>query len=267
MARETSLNIAIVGATGRIGRRLCALVHTSNTMNLVGAVSLHAGKALKDVEPELSSCDIIISNSLLSILPKPHVVIDFSLPECTIKNAHECATLDIPLIIGTTGLTELQSVELKNLSSRVPIIHAMNFSLGVNLLCLTVANVAKRLGEDFNVEIIEAHHNLKLDAPSGTALALADSILDATGRTRDNLVHGRVGRVGERTSSEIGMHAVRLGSVIGDHTVLFGSDCERLEFTHKAQNKDTFAVGAIKAAEWINGKSPGWYSMRNVLEL
>jgi 4-hydroxy-tetrahydrodipicolinate reductase len=194
------------------------------------------------------------------------VLVDFSTPEGTLARCGEATGRATALVIGTTGLTDQQAAAVYLAAETLPVIHAANYSLGVNLLSRIVAEVAKALGEDFDIEITEAHHNQKADAPSGTAMTLARSVAAAMGYEWPKaLVHGRSGRPGARPNRQIGMHALRLGSVVGDHTVYFGSEFERVELTHRAETRDVFAAGALRAAKWLAGRSPGLYTMDNVL--
>lgn len=261
-----AIKVAINGAAGRMGRRLMVFCSQNEQLELAGALEYDGcpvnGKTVREVEPLVDS-DIIFSSTLDANMD---VLIDFSTPEGTVFRAKESADKGVALIIGTTGMNKEQLSVVDEAAKKVPVIHAANYSLGVNLLVKVAAEVAKALGEDFDIEITEAHHNKKEDAPSGTALALAKSICDSTNRDLDSdLVHGRSGRPGARTKNEIGMHAIRMGSVVGDHTVHFGSECEIVELSHRAQTRDVFVAGALRAASWLAGKKPGMYSMNDVL--
>ncbi|XP_055388674.1 4-hydroxy-tetrahydrodipicolinate reductase-like [Condylostylus longicornis] len=263
------INIGIFGCTGRVGRRLCVLTeeHPELTLSVALCHEL-VGKPLYEVESQIpKSCSLVVVSptDLGKLAVKPDVIVDFSAPAGTVTCVRQAATLGIPMVIGTTGLNPDQEAVIRTASQKIPIIHAMNFSLGVNLLVQVASTVAAALGEDFNIEIVEAHHNKKVDAPSGTALALADSVCQALGRSREDLVQGREGIVGKRSTREIGVHALRMGSVVGDHTVHFGSEFERIELTHRAQNRDVFASGALRAARWLANKPPGMYTMADVL--
>lgn len=261
-----ALRIAINGAAGRMGRRFMALTAKDEGLLLTQALEYAAhplmGHAARTIEPE-SESDVKLASNMTA---EADALIDFTTPESTVQRAAEAVKFGMALVIGTTGMTEAQEQAVHDASKKVPVIHAGNYSLGVNLLVRVVGEVAKALGDDFNVEIEETHHNQKADAPSGTALMLARSICDALGRDiKTDLVHGRSGRPGPRTNKEIGMHALRLGAVVGEHTAHFGSLFERIELTHRAQNRDVFAAGALRAAKWLAGKAPGMYSMDNVL--
>ncbi len=262
-----SYKVVISGAAGRMGRKLMSLVSEDDEIELAGAIDYpqhpKIGELVSTIEPDVGSSEVVLANSLDVAAD---VIIDFSLPEGTEKRIPEAIENNVALVIGTTGMNEAQRAQVAEASKSIPVIHASNYSLGVNMLIRVAAEVAKILGNGFDIEITEAHHNQKVDAPSGTALALAKSICDATNRdVASDLVHGREGRPGKRTRKEIGMHALRMGSVVGDHSVFFGSDYEIIELSHRAQTRDLFAVGAIWAAKWLCGKEPGMYTMEDVL--
>ncbi len=260
-------NLVISGAAGRMGRRLMVLSSKEDGLDLVGAIDYpqhpRIGEKISLIEPELVESEVILAKCLDV---DADVMIDFSLPEGTEKRIPEAVDKKVAMVIGTTGMSKEQEEQVLEASTYIPIIHASNYSLGVNLLLKVAAEVAKVLGSDFDIEITEAHHNQKVDSPSGTAIALAKSICASTGRDVDSdLVHGREGRPGKRTKKEIGMHAIRMGSVVGDHSVFYGSDFEIIEIAHRAQTRDVFAAGAIRAAKWLCGKKPGMYTMEDVL--
>lgn len=195
---------------------------------------------------------------------KPHVAIDFSRPSGTRVLADIAARANVALVIGTTGLDAACDHALGEAAKKAPVLVSSNMSIGVHVLGVLVERAAKVLGDDFDIEIVEAHHKRKVDAPSGTALTLAQIIRDA--RTSSaSLVHGREGHVGPRKAGEVGMHAVRGGDVVGDHTVFFFGEGERIELAHKASNRDLFARGALRAAKWVVTKRPGIYGMRDML--
>ena len=267
-AAADHVGIAVSGASGRIGKLLLSLAAEDEeliiTQALVSESSAAAGKPVTDLvsismdEAPVVSCEALAEGS--------DVMIDFSTPEATMVRAEQAADHGTAIVIGTTGLTEEQLARLKELSERVPVLVAHNFSLGVNLLCRIAADVARALGEDFDIEVVESHHNRKVDAPSGTALGIAGAIASALDRdVAKDLRCGREGRSARRTKREIGMHSLRMGNVVGEHTAHFASDYERVELTHKAQSRDVFAAGALRAAKWISGMEAGWYTMDDVL--
>ena len=207
-------------------------------------------------------------DDLSAIIAKCDVVVDFSFHNVTATVAELSARKRKALVIGTTGHSDSEKCEISNLKSQIPIVWASNYSTGVNTLFWLTRKAAEILGPEFDLEVVEMHHRLKQDAPSGTATTLLEILADVRKlQLKDALRHGRHGITGERTSTEIGVHALRGGDVVGDHTVLFVADGERLELTHKASSRDTFAHGALRAAQWVVGKKPGIYDMQDVLGL
>lgn len=194
-------------------------------------------------------------------------VIDFSLHHATAACAALCVEHGKALIIGTTGHTDEGRAEVLNHQSSIPIVWASNYSTGVNTLFWLTRKAAEILGPGYDLEVVEMHHRHKVDAPSGTAATLGEILLQVRNQQKESLRHGREGIVGERTDEEIGMHSLRGGDVVGDHTVIYAGAGERLELTHKAASRETFANGALRAAQWAHGKEPGLYNMQNVLGL
>ena len=219
--------------------------------------------------PEIHVCaGIDAGDDLLAALAGCEVVIDFSFHSVSAKVARACAEHGKALVVGTTGHAEAEKQLIREASKTIPMVWATNFSTGVNTLFWLTRRAAEILGPGFDLEVIEMHHRLKKDAPSGTATTL----LEILGEVRkvqleEALRHGRKGITGERTASEIGIHALRGGDVVGDHTVIFAANGERVELTHKASSRDTFATGALRAARWIVGRPPGIYDMQDVLGL
>ena len=200
--------------------------------------------------------------------PTPQVLIDFTAPASMRHWLKTCRDRGIAMVIGTTGLAGQPTTPPSTRRPRTsPVLQAPNMSLGVNLLFKIAGEVAKRLGDDYDIEIVEGHHRFKKDAPSGTAMGLADAILKATGKTRDALVYDRHGDDVVRKRGEIGMHALRIGDEVGRHTAYFAALGERLELTHVATNRDTFVHGALRAAKWLAGQKPGRYAIADVLGL
>jgi 4-hydroxy-tetrahydrodipicolinate reductase len=239
----TALKVALSGARGRMGKAVAAAIEASE-----GAVVL--AQALGRADKLAKGAD---------------VVIDFSTPEGTAARAHECRDLGIPLVACATGLEAPHEAALDSASSRVPVLAASNTSVGVALLVKLVAETARALGPGYDVELVELHHKGKKDAPSGTAITLAKSLCAATGRDlAKDLVHGREGKT-PRRQGEVGVHALRLGDVVGEHRVYFAGDGERIELAHVATSRDTFARGALRAARWLQGKSAGRYGMADVI--
>jgi 4-hydroxy-tetrahydrodipicolinate reductase len=207
-------------------------------------------------------------DDLKTVISKADAVVDFSSHDATPTIVELCAKNKKAVVIGTTGHSDSEKLQIRNCKSKIPMVLASNFSTGVNTLFWLTRKAAEILGTDFDLEIVEMHHRLKKDAPSGTAKSLAE-ILAAVRRQQLEKVarHGRVGIVGERTAAEIGIHSVRGGDVVGDHTVIFANTGERLELTHKASSRDTFANGALRAAFWVVKQKPGLYDMQDVLGL
>ena len=240
------MKIAIVGAAGRMGRKLCELA-AGTDLEVVSKV---------DVAPDYDR----------AWPASVEGVIDFS-HHTGVPEFVECAAkAGIPYVIGTTGLTAEEQARVDAAAKRIPIVQSGNYSLGINLLLGLVKKAAEVLGPDYDVEVVEMHHKHKKDAPSGTALMLAKSVAEGRGVT-DDFTYGRQGDIGERPVGEIAIHALRGGSVVGDHTVMFAGELERVELTHKAQDRAAFAAGALKALAWAKGKAPGKYTMREVIGL
>ena len=238
------MKIAILGAAGRMGRKLCELAEGAG-MEVVSRVDVADG-----FDREWS--------------PDAEGVIDFSFHTAVAPAVEKAAAQKLPYVIGTTGLTPDEQARVDAAAKQIPIVQSGNYSLGVNLLLELVRKAATVLGPEYDVEITEMHHRHKKDAPSGTALMLAKSAAAGRGRP-DEFVFGRRGDIGERPVGEIAVHALRGGSVVGDHTVMFAGDLERVELTHKAQDRAAFAAGALKALSWAKGRPAGVYTMRNVL--
>lgn len=240
------VRVLLVGAKGRMGQAIGAAAEAANAIIVAG---LDQGD---DLANKIGACD---------------AVVDFSHPSATAEICRVCLEGDKPLVIGTTGHSNEERGSLEETAKSLPIVFSPNFSIGVNALFWLTRKAGEMLGEEFDLEIVEVHHRLKKDAPSGTAKKLTEILCDV--RNFDyarNVVHGREGLIGER-SAEIGVHSLRGGDVVGDHTVIFAGPGERLELTHKASSRGTFAVGALRAARWIVGRPPGLYTMEDVLGL
>lgn len=265
------VNIIVSGAAGKMGKRITALANEHEDIKVVGALEYKGhpmiGSDIGEVAG-IGNIGVRLSGDINDIKEKADVLIDFSNPESTVATAKAAAAKGIAMVIGTTGLTFEQTASIKSNTDRIPCVLSPNMSVGINLLLKVLKDVAEVLGDDYDVEVIEAHHRLKKDAPSGTAIRLAQVLADALGRDLEKTaVYTRKGIIGERTKKEIGMQTVRAGDIVGDHTVLFGGIGERIEITHKASSRDTFAGGAVKAALWIAGKEPDLYDMQDVLGL
>jgi 4-hydroxy-tetrahydrodipicolinate reductase len=262
-----AMKLAITGAAGRMGRRLLALASADKEFELVAALE-RADHPLQDTDAgEMAGTGAIGLPLSFELRMTPDVLIDFTAPASMRHWLKTCRDRKIPMIIGTTGLADKDHAAIDVASVDVAILQAPNMSLGVTLLTKLVAEVAKRLGDDYDIEIVEGHHRHKKDAPSGTAGALANAILSAMGKTSDALNYGRHGDDVVRQRGQIGMHSLRLGDEIGKHTVYFAAEGERLELGHVATNRDTFVHGALRAAKWLAGKKAGRYTIADVLGL
>ncbi len=263
--------IIVTGATGRMGGRIIALLKEYSDLQLAGALEKKGSKDIgRDIGLLLGAGEIKVqlSDVLENIIADGDIVIDFTVPVATMQHAKIAAENGKAMVIGTTGFSKDEIEVLRELSAGIPVVLAPNMSVGVNLLFKVLKDVAIVLGDDYDIEIIEAHHRMKKDAPSGTALKMAEVIADAVKRNLDEVgVYARKGIIGERTKKEIGIQTIRAGDIVGEHTVLFGGLGERIEITHKASSRDTFARGALKAARWVADRRPGLYDMQDVLGL
>jgi len=257
--------IAITGAAGRMGRRIAALAIEGERFDIVGALESPGHEGLGKDIGELAGLGPFGVTVSADLQDKPDVLVDFSLPEGTLRWLAICRQQLVPMVIGTTGLTESQLADVADAATDVPIVHAANMSVGINVVLKVVADLARTLGEDYDVEVSETHHRFKKDAPSGTAIALARAICDATGKDYGDVATLGRGGTCPRKPGEIGMHALRVGDTVGEHTVHFGNLGETITVGHTAHTRDTFARGALRAAEWIVGKAPRLYSMQDVL--
>jgi 4-hydroxy-tetrahydrodipicolinate reductase len=265
------IKVAVAGASGKMGGRIAALMREYEGLYLAAAFERkgHAdiGKDI-GVITGTGETGIKLSEGLEAVIGDVDLVIDFTSVESTKANVKTAAAKGKAMVIGTTGFTKDDLEEVKPLLSSIPCVMASNMSLGVNLLFKILADVSRALGDDYDVEIVEAHHRMKKDAPSGTAMKMAQVIAGALGRNLDEVgVYARKGIIGERTKKEIGIQTVRAGDIVGEHTVMFGGLGERIEIAHKASSRDTFARGALKAALWLAGKPSGLYDMQDVLGL
>jgi 4-hydroxy-tetrahydrodipicolinate reductase len=272
------IRVIVAGAAGRMGRRIISIVSETKGVELGGALEIKGhpglnqdagmvaggGKLGVKIESDLKA---IIDRSKKTAVDKP-VVIDFTKPQASLEHLRIASKQGVPMVIGTTGFSPRESTELKRMARMIPCVWAPNMSVGVNLLFKLSTEAARILGEDFDVEIIEAHHRRKVDAPSGTALRIGELIAEALNRSFENVgTYGRRGRIGERTKKEIGIQVVRAGDIVGEHTVIFGGEGERLEITHRAQSRDNFARGSVRAAQWLVKRKKGLYDMMDVLGL
>ncbi len=264
------MKICMAGACGRMGRRILDLAAAMDDVEPAGAFDLPqwAGTELTLGAESGRPRKIVVGADRDAEIAKADVLIDFTHADAAPENAGTAAALGKPAVVGTTNLTGAQAGELRRLARQIPVVYAPNMSVGVNLLFKLTGEVARVLGLDYNVEVVEVHHNKKKDSPSGTAKRLAECAAEALGlRYEEHTRHGRAGEVGERPVREIGMHAVRGGDVVGEHTVSFIGQGERIELVHKAHSRDNFARGAILAARFAIKAAPGLYDMQDVLGL
>jgi len=254
-----------------MGGRIISLIHAAEGIELAGAVEKSGHPAVgKDVGEilGLGHTGVTIENDLQKCITRGDVLIDFTSPGASLQNLEIAAAKSRAMVIGSTGFTPEELKMAADFARHVPCVLSPNMSVGVNVLFKVLASVAAILGDDYDVEILEAHHHLKKDAPSGTAMKMADVVAAALGRDLGKVgVFSRHGMIGERKKNEIGMQTLRAGDIVGDHTVMFAGSGERLEFIHRAHSRDNFAQGAIRAAKWLAGKQPGLYDMQDVLGL
>ena len=261
----------VMGAGGRMGGRLVTLLKETEGIELSGAVE-QKGHALqgKDVGEGLGlgKTGIIIGDDLEKCMDNGDVVIDFTSHEASLRHLEMAAAKKKAIVIGSTGFTAGELARVREFAGSVRCVQAPNMSIGVNVMFKILSEAARILGDDYDVEIVEAHHHLKKDAPSGTALKMAQVIADSLGRDLEKVgVYSRHGMIGERTKREIGIQTLRAGDIVGDHTVIFGGMGERLEFIHRAHSRDNFARGAVRAALWVVSQPNGLYDMQDVLGL
>lgn len=265
------IKIAILGAGGRMGKNLIEAVHQQPGVQLAAGI-VQPGSSLVGVDlgelAGIGRVGVAAVASLDEVVQDFDLLIDFTTPTATLANAAFCAAHGKALVVGTTGLNDEQKAGLAEAAQKIPLVFAPNMSVGVNLCFKLLELAAAALGDDYDVEIVEAHHRHKVDAPSGTALGMGEAVARALGRNlKEVAVYGREGQTGARKRETIGFATLRVGDVVGDHTVVFGTEGERVEITHKASSRMTFAKGAVRAAVWLQDKPAGLYSMQDVLDL
>jgi len=254
-----------------MGRMLIEAVQ-NNPKTILNAAIERQGSSLVGADAgevaAIGRLEVQIVDVLEAVINDIDVLIDFSLPDATEKNMQVCAEHNVAMVIGTTGFNEAQEQVLAKASEKIAIVYAGNYSTGINLSLKLLGMAAKAFGNEADVEIIEAHHKHKIDAPSGTAYMMAEAVAEARGQNlKDVAIYGREGQTGERESGTIGIHAVRGGEIVGDHTVMFIADGEVVEITHRARERMTFAAGAVRAATWVTEQAIGQYDMQDVLGL
>jgi 4-hydroxy-tetrahydrodipicolinate reductase len=266
----TTLNIAVAGASGRMGRMLVEAIAKAPDATLTGALDVAASPALgQDAAAFLGQpSGVAVESDLARALAGARCLIDFTRPEGTLKHLNYCAANGIAMVIGTTGFDDAGKAAIRAAAEKTAIVFAPNMSVGVNVTLKLLEMAAKSFAEGYDIEIVEAHHRHKVDAPSGTALKMGEVIADALGRDlKQCAVYGREGVTGERDPSTIGFATIRGGDIVGDHTVLFAGDGERIEISHKSSSRVTYAHGALRAARFLAGKTSGLYDMQDVLAL
>jgi 4-hydroxy-tetrahydrodipicolinate reductase len=265
------INAIVVGAAGRMGRMIVNAIQNSEGITCTGTIEASGHPALGQdagIVAGVGELGVTIQDKLKSVIQKGNVVIDFTAAEASLANMEIAAQHHTPMVVGSTGFSSEQLEQARKLTKGFPCCLAPNMSVGVNLMFKIVEEIARILGDDYDCEIIEAHHRMKKDAPSGTALRLGEVAARGLGRKWEEVgVYGRKGLIGERTKEEIGMQVIRAGDIVGEHTVIFGGRGERLEITHRAHTRDTLARGAVRAATWIVTQKPGLYDMGDVLGL
>ena len=266
--------LIVLGAGGRMGRRIMALAEESTDVRVTGAVEIAGSHLVGKDAGELAGTAAlgiaVVADFIAAIdaADRGAVAVDFTAPEAALEHARQAASMGTPIVIGTTGFSRGQREELEGLSARTPLLLSANMSIGVNVLLGLVGEAVRLLGPAFDIEIVEVHHNKKKDAPSGTALALAEAAARAGGLDpASDFTLARQGQVGARRKGEIGIVALRGGDNVGEHTVMLLGTGERMELTHRASSRDCLAAGAVRAGAWLHGKGPGLYSMRDVLGL
>ena len=265
------LNIAVTGAAGRMGRTLVQACSENANCQLGAAIEHESSPFIArdaGAVAGIASQNANIVTELADVANDFHTLIDFTRPEVTLKNLEACVAHGKNIVIGTTGFTGEEKQKINQAAETIGVVFAPNMSVGVNL-CFKLLDIAARvLGDEVDIEVIEAHHRHKVDAPSGTALRMGEVVADALGRDlKDCAVYGREGVTGERDRKTIGFETIRAGDIVGDHTVMFADIGERVEITHKASSRMTFANGALRAALWLADKNNGLYDMQDVLDL
>ncbi len=265
------VKIAVCGAAGRMGGRIIVAINEAEGVELSGALE-RPGHPMLGMDAGMlagtGSLGVAISDDLNAVIAGCDVLIDFTTPKVSLKNLEACALQKKAIVIGSTGFTSEERALARELARDIPCVLAPNMSVGVNVCFKVLADIAKILGDDFDVEIVEAHHKLKKDAPSGTAVRMGEVVAEALGRDYNKVANfHREGICGERTREEIGMQTIRGGDIVGEHTVYFIGMGERIELTHRAHTRDMFSRGSVRAAKWVVTQKPGLYDMQDVLGL
>ncbi|MCK5243026.1 4-hydroxy-tetrahydrodipicolinate reductase [bacterium] len=263
------IKVGIAGAAGKMGRALVRAVVEHPELSLSAAWDRKDHPSIGQdagVLAGLVAAYVVVGDSAAAAIAKSEIVIDFTAPDATVAIVRHAVETGCALIVGTTGMTSEQLTMLQKAGEKIAVVYATNFSTGVNVLWALAEQAAGILGEAYDAEIIESHHNLKKDAPSGTAVTLLEAIARGKGLDpQKSAIHGRVGMPGVRRKEEIGVHAVRAGDIVGEHIALFAGPGERIELKHQAHSRDVFARGAVRAATWVKKQDPGFYHMSDVL--
>lgn len=261
----------VAGAAGRMGQRIINAIHHSSEITLGGAFERSDHPSVGEDAGHVAGVGemrVKIAGSFADVIEQGEVLIDFTTPEATLRNMREASSRALAMVIGTTGITGAMLDEVESLASTIQCVLAANMSVGVNVMFRIAEEMARTLGKDYDIEILESHHRMKKDAPSGTAMRLGRLLAGAMGRDLEKVgVYERKGIIGERTDQEIGIQSLRAGDITGDHTVMFGGMGERLELIHRSHNRDNFARGALRAALWVVQQPKGVYDMQDVLGL
>jgi 4-hydroxy-tetrahydrodipicolinate reductase len=265
------VRVAVAGASGKMGGRIVHLVHQSDDLEIAGGLERAGHPAIgKDVGEVvgLGLIGVPLVDDLKTLMPQLDLLFEFTVPEASIEHLRLMADHGKAMVLGTTGFTAAQLTEIRSLAQRMPLFMAPNMSPAINVMYKLIADAARLLGADFDVEIVEAHHRYKVDAPSGTAARMAEVLAQTLDRNLEKVgVYGRHGIVGQRKDDEIAVLSIRAGDLTGDHTVMFGGIGERLEIIHRTQSRDAFGRGALRAARWIIHQKPGLYDMQDLLGL
>ncbi|TAL12932.1 MAG: 4-hydroxy-tetrahydrodipicolinate reductase [Nitrospirae bacterium] len=258
------VKVIVAGAGGRMGGQLVSLIKESPDLKLVGAVERKGYPSIGADAGDVAGCGrigVAVTDNLTALAEHAEVLIDFTKPDVSLAHMEIMAAYRKAVVIGTTGFSPKQLADLQALAKQVACVFSPNMSVGINVILKALAEMARTFGDEYDIDIQEAHHRSKKDAPSGTALKIAQVLAEATGRSLDK------GVIGERKRGEIGIQVIRAGDIVGDHTVLFSGQGERIEVTHRASSRDTFARGALRAARWVATRPPGLYGMTDVLGL
>jgi len=262
------IQVAVSGAAGRMGRTLVRLVSEADDLRLVAALERPGHEAVGADAGTLAGVGPLEVEVTDALPGHADALVDFSLPDGSVQRIEACAEARVPCVVGTTGFSDEQRKRIEAAADTIPVLVAPNMSVGVNVLFHVAAELARTLGPAYDIEILEAHHRFKKDAPSGTALKIAEEIAEATGRNLEqSAVHGRGPGHPPRKEGEIGLHAIRGGDIVGEHIIYYTAVGERLELKHVAHSRDTFAHGALRAVRWVADRGPGLYAMADVLGL